>query len=133
MVAEESQRYGGRENDDCAADYSQDFDVGVRVDEVTNGLGEHSLQGVMEDVETVAVFPEEAQGSVLEEMLGDRGWAQRHGDEGGRGDADDAEPQGGDEEAGLPHEAVIDGGNADKDRCSNSEDAGGEFEDTPSG
>ncbi len=94
------------------------------------GWDMHSLYGVMEDVETVAVFSKEAQGAVLEEMLGDRGWAQRHGDEGGRGDADDAEPQGGNEEVGLPDEAMIDGGNADKDCCSQGEDARSEVEDT---
>jgi len=68
-VAEESQQSSDRQDYASCTDYAQGFGVEVGVDELTNGRGEHLLQGIVKDVETIAVFSKEAHGRVLEEML----------------------------------------------------------------
>lgn len=90
--------------------------------------GEHSVDGVVENVEAVAVFPEEAHGFVGEDGLGPGAGAECHGEECGAGDADDGEAEGGDEEVILPAQPMVDEASAYEDGSANGEDSGREFE-----
>ena len=58
------------------------------IDELPYEWAARLRDGVMEDVEAVAVFSEEAQAFVLEDALGGGPGAQGHGDKRGEGDAD---------------------------------------------
>ena len=133
VVAEESYEDGGNEDGACGDDYAEDFGVEAVVDELTDGGRDHH-DGVMEDVDAVAVFSEETHGGVFEDMLGGGCGAKCHGNERCARYADDAEPEGGDKEVVLPIEAVVEDSSAEEDCDSNGEDAGSKGEDSlPSG
>lgn len=70
VIAEQRDRDGGSHDYAGSGENSEGFGVEMVADVETSWTVEHRLEGVVEDVDAIAVFAEEAKGAVGEELLG---------------------------------------------------------------
>ena len=100
-------RKGESADDESSRDDGDRLGVGVGEEGRAEAMGEERVEGVVEDVEAVAVLAEEAQDAMVEEAGGAAGGEQGHCDEGGGGDADKRGAEGLLDSAVIEAEAVV--------------------------